>query len=81
MTEDLTTCGVCGAAAEADERCDDCRRPLYADHLIYEAQWWDVAGWDGIDVRCPAHRRVRWDTRDLHRGRYLPLPDEARVEP
>lgn len=65
-------CIVCGEDAES--QCDDCQRWLCYEHLIVEAQAWDVHGFDGVDFRCHEHRRVRFDTRDLLRGRYLPEP-------
>lgn len=57
---------------EATAQCDDCGRWLCATHLVIEAQAWDVGGWDGVDFRCHAHRRITWDTRDLVHGCYLP---------
>lgn len=65
-------CALCGT--EADSRCDDCQCWLCYDHLTIEAQWWDTLAADGVDYRCPDHRRVQWDTRDWLRGRYLPPP-------
>jgi hypothetical protein len=70
MRHGSMTCGVCGMAGT--DQCDDCQGWLCPAHLVMEAQAWDVVGWDVVDFRCPAHRRVRWDTRDLLRGRYLP---------
>ena len=73
--EGTRTCRVCGAAADA--QCDDCQCWLCFAHLIIEEQAWDGCGWDGVDFRCPEHRWVRWETRDLLRGRYLPLPNST----
>jgi hypothetical protein len=59
-------CGVCGAPALYDTRCDDCQAWLCDTHLTIEAQAWDVRGWDGVDFRCPAHRRLTPDVRELY---------------
>ena len=69
LTHPCWSCGV-----EAEDQCDDCRRWVCPEHLIIEAQAWDVQGWDGVDFRCTAHRRVNFATRDLLRGQYLPAP-------
>ena len=70
--EGTGSCHVCGAEAAA--QCDDCQGWLCPDHLVIEAQAWDVHGWDGVDSRCPDHRRINFETRDLLRGQYLPVP-------
>ena len=83
LEEDVTTgpCWVCGTSAT--ERCDYrefpsrytdpvCDRWLCFDHAVAEAQHWDRAGWDGVDVRCQAHRTLSLDGRDVLRGRGLP---------
>lgn len=51
-------CWVCGAVAMG--RCDapGCVRWLCYDHAAVEAQPWDVAGWDGVDIRCQEHRTL-----------------------
>src|SRR4249920_2281878 len=74
-------CWVCGA--EATDRCDDpevpgrdphliCERWICHAHLVIEAQHWDRRGWDGVDVRCHAHRHLSLDVRDVFRGSGLP---------
>ena len=72
MADETGPCSLCHT--EADAQCDDCKCWLCPDHLIIDAQAWDVQGFDGVDSRCSDHRRVRWETRDLLRGQYLPAP-------
>lgn len=67
-------CWVCGD--EATDQCEapGCARWVCLAHVIIEAQWWDVQGFDGVDIRCPTHRQISFAMRDLDRGRYLPPP-------
>ena len=59
MADETGPCAVCGGESDPDMRCDDCECWLCPDHLVIEAQAWDVHGWDGVDYRCRDHRRMR----------------------
>jgi hypothetical protein len=81
MHHDSGPCWVCGALArdrcayhESPSRYDDprCNCWVCDDHLVIEAQAWDMHGWDGVDFRCHAHRNLSLDSRDWARGRQVP---------